>query len=95
MTQLESQPDLFEQESANDNSLDGDLLVGAEEIARFFGWVKNGKPNARRVYHLAEKGSLPIHKMDGLGLVARRSSLIACFEKLDERPSNRQNKKEL
>lgn len=85
MEQAKKQADLFDPVVANENSLEGDLLVGAEEIARFFGWVKNGKPNARRVYHLAEKSKLPIHKMDGLGLVARRSSLIAHFEKLDER----------
>ena len=92
MGQAEKQVDLFEQTKANDNSLDGDLLVGAEEIALFFGWrAKNGKPNTRRVYHLAEtKSGLPIHKIDGLGLVARRSSLIAHFENLDEQTqSNR------
>ena len=89
MARSELQPDLFENSDAEANSLSGDLLVGADQIARFFGWVKDGKPNARRVYHLAEKGRLPIHKMEGLGLVARRSSLIAHFEKLDEQLADR------
>ena len=63
--------------------LAGDILIGAEQIALFLGFVKNGKPNSRRVYHLAECGQLPLHKVEGLGLVARRSSLLAHFEKLD------------
>jgi len=79
---------LFVQVEGNDNSLKGDILVGADKIARFFGFVrKNGKPNTRRVYHLAEKGKLPIHKMDGLGFVARRSSLFVHLENLDEQNS--------
>ena len=64
-------------------NLADDLIVGAEEIARALGWVKNGRPMARRVHHLAEKGKLPIHKVDGLGLVARRSSLARHFSGLD------------
>lgn len=77
----------------NDQShpdLADDLIVGAENIALFFGWkTKDGKPNCRRVYHLAEKKRLPIHKLDGLGLVARRSALRGHFDQLDEPFSKR------
>lgn len=58
-------------------TLADDLLEGADAIAAFLGW----KP--RRVYHVAEKGCLPIHKVVGLGLVARKSTLRAAFEQLD------------
>ncbi len=61
-----------------------DLLVGAEAIARELKWkTPRGKWNTRRVYHIAETGELPIHRVKGLGLCARRSALRAFFEKLD------------
>lgn len=66
--------------------LGDDLLIGAEEIARFLNWRSrsgNGY-NVRRVYHVAERRALPIHKQDGLGLVARKTALRAHFAKLDE-----------
>ena len=84
MIKPEIQSDLFESSETESKSLDTDLLVGADEIACFFGWFKNGKANARRVYHLADKGTLPIHKVEGLGLVARRSALLNHFANLDE-----------
>ncbi len=71
------------------NSPELDLLIGAEAIARFLGWrSKAGGWNVRRVYHCAEKGSLPIHKHDGLGLVARQTALRAHFEFLDRQFQN-------
>ena len=60
------------------NSLADDLLIGADAIARELGFT------SRRVYHLAENGDLPIHRVKGLGLTARRSALRAWFAALDE-----------
>ena len=50
-----------------------DLLVGGEAIADFIGW------NRRRVFHLAEKGELPIFKIGGV-LHARKSTLVRWIE---------------
>ena len=55
--------------------LQGDLLCGAKAIANALGC----KP--RRVYHLAERGLMPIWNEPGIGLVARKSSLEAYFKK--------------
>lgn len=68
------------------SELGDDLLVGAVEIAKFLRWrSKNGKEwNVRRIYHCAE-GALPIHKQEGLGLVARKSTLLLHFNELDQR----------
>lgn len=55
--------------------LQSDLLCGAKAIAEALGC----KP--RRVYHLAERGLMPIWKEPGIGLVARKSSLEAYFRK--------------
>ncbi len=55
--------------------LQGDLLCGAKAIADALG----RKP--RRVYHLAERGQMPIWNEPGIGLVARKSSLAAYFKK--------------
>ena len=77
---------LFESQS----ELGEDLLIGAEEIARYLNWRgKNGAWNVRRIYHVAEKHTLPIHKQDGLGLVARKSALQAHFARLDAQYQNR------
>ncbi len=70
--------------SKNHAKLGDDLLVGAEAIAAELNWRKpDGTINRRRVYHLAEQGTLPIHNVKGLGLTARKSALQAYFEKLD------------
>lgn len=61
-----------------------DLLIGADAIARYMGWYKNGSPNTRRIYHLAEATDFPVHKKEGLGLVARKSSINRYFEELDD-----------
>lgn len=58
-------------------ALADDLLEGADAIAAYLGWTP------RRVYHVAEKRGLPIHKVTGIGLVARKSALRATFEQLD------------
>jgi len=71
---------------SGDGSLGADLLVGAEAIARELKWkTPEGKWNRRRVYYLAELGRVPIHKVKGLGICARRSSLIRYFDSLDRR----------
>jgi len=57
-----------------------DLLVGADQIARFLGVVKDdGTPDTRRVYHWAENGYIPTIKVGG-SLAARKSKLAAHFE---------------
>lgn len=50
-----------------------DLLQGAEEIAAFTGLKR------RTIYHAAERGALPIRRVEGVGLVALKSSLRAFF----------------
>jgi hypothetical protein len=68
------------------SELADDLLVGAVAIASFFKWKRpSGQWDAHRVYHLASRGSVPIHNVPGLGLCARRSGLLRFFAKLDER----------
>ncbi len=62
-----------------------DLLIGAEAIARELNWkAQDGKWNRRRIYHLAQQGSMPIHRIRGLGICARKSSLILFFKNLDK-----------
>ena len=63
-----------------------DLLVGAKAIAEALNW-KNAKGvwNTRRVYHLAGNGKLPFHKVPGLGLVCRKTTLDSYFRLLDEK----------
>lgn len=59
-----------------------DLLIGADAIAKELGWFrKDGTPHRRRVYHAAEKG-LPIKRVPGLGLCARKAALRDFFDKL-------------
>lgn len=58
--------------------LNQDLLYGAKAIAEVLGC----KPRA--VYHLAERGRMPIWNEPGIGLVARKSSLIDFFEKREQ-----------
>ena len=55
----------------NSEDLAADLLTGAEEIAVFlFGSAKH----KRRVYHLVEKGGLPVVRLGSI-ITARRSTL--------------------
>lgn len=68
-----------------EHALGDDLLIGAEAIAKELNWqTSEGRWNRRRVYHLADKGRLPIHRVDGLGICARRSALKTFFEQLDQ-----------
>jgi hypothetical protein len=50
------------------NDLRDDLLTGAAAIADFTGW------KVRKVYHVAERGHLPIKRAGGI-LIARKSEL--------------------
>ena len=63
----------------NKNSLGDDLLIGADAIAWELGFSR------RRVYHLAEQGDLPIHRVKGLGICARKSALVDFFNVLDKK----------
>jgi hypothetical protein len=81
----EGQSNLLERD-ADAARLGDDLLIGADAIARELGWkTADGKWHRRRVYHVAEHGKLPIHKVDGLGLCARKSALRSFFMGLDRR----------
>jgi excisionase family DNA binding protein len=55
-------------EAANDNVIEGDLLMGADAIARFLGVSR------RQVYRLVYDGIAPSFKLGG-SVAARRSSL--------------------
>ncbi len=75
----------MDNETTQQIRLADDLLIGAASIARELNWkTKDGTWNKRRVYHVAEKKILPIHHLKGLGLCARRSTLLEFFHKLDE-----------
>jgi len=54
------------------SDLSDDLLVGAQAIADHLGW------SVRRVYHLADKGALPVNRLkaasDRWGLITARKS---------------------
>lgn len=57
---------------SSDETLGDDLLQGADQIAQFlFGDPKK----RRRVYHLAERSGLPVFRMGGATLFARKSTL--------------------
>lgn len=51
-----------------------DILQGADAIAAFLGITR------RQVYHVAEKGGMPIRNIPGLGLVARKSRLLQALD---------------
>ena len=73
------------------DKLGDDLLVGALAIAKELNWkTQDGTWNRRRVYHLADQGEVPIHRVKGLGMCARRSALRQFFMALDEPFLNRQ-----
>ena len=60
----------------NTPPLADDLLIGAGAIGDFTGWSR------RRVFHLAEKGELPVFKVGGL-LHARKSTLIRWVQDME------------
>ena len=77
----------FENEQAD---LTDDLLIGAEAIAEALKWkTENGKWHRRRVYYLAEQSVIPIHKVRGLGICARKSALWRFFDALDRKAIER------
>ncbi|MEF2555535.1 helix-turn-helix domain-containing protein [Aurantimonas sp. C2-5-R2] len=55
-------------QAANENIIEGDLLIGAGGIAKFLGVT------ARQVYKMTYAGELPHFKIGG-SVAARRSSL--------------------
>ncbi len=57
-------------------TLANDLLKGAKEAADFIG------RSPREVYHLAERGHLPVHKKGGT-LYFRKSELERAFRSVD------------
>jgi hypothetical protein len=57
-----------------------DGLDGAAEISAFLISVLGPRWTPRRVYEVADRGGLPILKIPGAGLVARKSALIAYIE---------------
>lgn len=78
--------DAISQQSDRSSVLADDLLIGATAIAEALGWRSaSGKWNRRRVYHVASKGTLPIRRIEGLGLCARRSALERFFRELEGR----------
>lgn len=66
---------------ANDDSepdeLGKDLLIGAKAIGAELGWSE------RKVYHMSEEPSFPIHTVKGIGVCARKSTLREFFDQLD------------
>ncbi|MDA4847868.1 DNA-binding protein [Hoeflea poritis] len=67
-------------------SLETDLLYGAKAIAKVLGC------RPRKIYHLAERGQMPIWNEPGIGLVARKSSLEAYFKKREQQALERDGK---
>lgn len=57
-------------------NLSDDLLHGASEIATFL------NTSTRRVYHLANNGTIPVFHLGG-SLCARRSTVVRHIEKLE------------
>lgn len=54
----------------------GDLLEGVKAIAAFTGWPP------RRIYHLAEKGKLPLFKVGDKKWCCRKSTLLQHIDNL-------------
>jgi hypothetical protein len=76
----------FVHTSSRDAELGADLLIGAEAIAKALNWKTTaGRWNRRRVYHLASQGRWPFHRVPGLGLICRKTTLDSYFKSLDER----------
>lgn len=59
-------------QTETESDLADDLLTGAGEIAEFLGprWTE------RKVYHLAEKGAIPVIKLPGTRTIHSRKSLL-------------------
>ncbi|MBB4571731.1 helix-turn-helix domain-containing protein [Rhizobium leucaenae] len=63
-------------ESANDNQVGGDLLMGADAIARFLGITR------RQTYRLVYDGIVPSFKLGGT-VAARKSSLAKWMAEIE------------
>ena len=61
------------------STLANDLLRGADEIAEF---LYGDRKKRRQVYHLAQKGCLPVFKFGAI-LCARRTRLVAHIEEME------------
>jgi len=61
----------------DDKPTTSDLLYGVEDIAGFLGVTK------RAAYHLVERKRIPFFKI-GRTLCARRSSLLAAMDRMEE-----------
>jgi hypothetical protein len=84
-TRLHGRPAISAIDGSN-GELAQDLLIGAVAIAKELNWRgPTGGWDVRRVYNLRYRGALPIHRVRGLGICARRSSLRKFFSALDER----------
>jgi excisionase family DNA binding protein len=59
------------------DALADDLLDGVTAIAAFTGFTE------RKIYHLAEKGQLPLFKLGERKWCARKSTLRAHIERLE------------
>lgn len=66
--------------AANDNVIEGDLLMGAHAISRFLGVTP------RQVYRLTYDGLVPHFKLGGT-VAARRSSLASWMANAERRAS--------
>lgn len=68
----------------DDNELSGDLLRGADEIARF---LFGDETRRRKVYHLVATSKLPVFKLGSM-ICARRSILLKWIEEQERRHAN-------
>ena len=57
----------------------GDLLQGADAIAGFLGLTR------RQTYHAVNTGRLPVFRMGGTQIFARKSTLLAWIKDQEER----------
>ena len=65
--------------------LDGDILQGAAQIARF---LFGSESDRRRVYFLVESGALPHFRLGGT-ICARKSTLVDWIENQEARSCQR------
>ena len=63
------------------DKISDDLLDGADAIADF---LFGDKKKRRRVYHLIDRGELPVFRLGG-GIHARKSVLLAFITEREER----------
>lgn len=61
----------------NSENLSSDLLRGAREIAKF---VYGDECHRQKVYHAIEKDGLPVFRMNGEMIHARKSTIMKWIE---------------